>query len=256
MDGDDALTPCFFREAFAAAAETGADLVMGGVKLTDRLPAQAPVPAEPPARDLYRGEEITALKKYFVCRQWELRDAAFAMPRGPIARLVKRALCRAHRFPEGMTIGEDTVWCLEVLAASETVCVVHSLWYWYWQNPASAVHRFHPDMRAQWERQLAAMAPCLDLDDPEQYQAYVMHVYDGVFYLWRCYFRYAGAHPELKAEMARVRRDVGTEYPWRLLAEKRFFQNASRKYRVISLLYQAKLLLPVMGLWQRLKGKR
>lgn len=257
LDADDAISPSFFREAYAAAAETGADLVMGGVRLTDSLPEQLPDDSEDiPERDVYRGEAVQGLKKYFVCRHWELRFPAFNVPRGPIARLVRRELALAHPFPVGMTVGEDSVWSLEVLACSETVCVVRSLWYWYWQNPVSAVHRYHPDMREQWERQLALMRPFLDLDDPEQYQAFVMHVHDGVFYLWRCYFRYAGEHPEQKAEMRRVRRAVCTEHPWRLLAEPRFFRLAPRKYKIISVLYRMHLLLPVMRFWQRLKGKQ
>ena len=256
LDGDDVLTPWFFRESHAAALETGADLVLGGVRLTDSLPAAWPAPEGEPARDLYRGEAVASLKKYYVCRQWELRDPDYAMPRGPIARLVRRALCERIGFPEGMTVGEDTVWCLQVLSESETVCVVHSLWYWYWQNPASAVHRFHPDMKDQWERQLAEMKPCLDLTLDAHYLAFVMHVHDGIFYLWRCYFRHAKDHPERKAEMRAVRRAICTDAPWTMLGERRFFRRSGKKYKIIALLYRARLLLPVMDLWQRLKGKR
>ena len=257
LDADDALTPSFFREAYAAASANDADLVMGGVRLVDALPAPAPdVPGSAPEQTVYRGEAVQGLKKYYVCRHWELRGDGFGIPRGPIARLVRRELCLAHLFPEDLRIGEDCVWSLDVLAASGTVCVVQSLWYWYWQNPASAVHRFHPDMRAQWERQLEGIRPLLDLNDPEQYQAFVMHVHDGVFYLWRCYFRHAADHPELRGEMRRVRRAVRREQPWRMLAEPRFFRGAVTKYKIISILYRMGLLLPVMNLWQRIKGKQ
>lgn len=256
LDGDDALTASFFREAYAAASANDADLVMGGVRLVDALPALSPdAPGSEPEQAVYTGDSVQGLKKYYVCRQWELRGDGFSIPRGPIARLVRRELCLAHLFPEDLRIGEDCVWSLDVLAASGTVCVVRSLWYWYWQNPASAVHRYHPDMRAQWERQLAGIRPLLDFSDPEQYLAFVMHVHDGVFYLWRCYFRHAKAHPEERENMARVRREIYTEDPWRMLGEPRFFRLASRKYKLVSVLYRTRLLLPVMDLWQRLKGK-
>ena len=67
---------------------------------------------------------------------------------------------------------------------------------------------------------------------------------------------HAKDHPERKAEMRAVRRAICTDAPWTMLGEGRFFRRSGKKYKIIALLYRARLLLPVMDLWQRLKGKR
>lgn len=257
LDADDALTDRFFAEAYDLARQTEADFIIGGVVLTNEISGFSANDARKPMEyDVYEGADALALRRFFVCRELRMDFPGCTITKGPVARLIRRELFQAHPFRTELSIGEDQVWNLEVLSAAPRVCVAHRHWYWYWQNEASAMHQFRADYRLRWEAQLAAVRDCLNLHDETLYRAYVMHIYDGVFYTWRCYFRYPADTSEARAVKRAERRAIYHEAPWTELANPRFYRSAPRKYRLYSLLYRARVLLPVLGAWQRLKALR
>ena len=253
LDADDALTENFLLEAHSLAQETGADFVIGGVCLTNEIVSFA---SASPEGDLsfrfYEQGDSASLQEQFLCRSVRIDFPGGTISKGPVARLIRRELCLRHPFDESLRIGEDEVWNLSVLSEAPSVCIAHRQWYWYWQNPASAMHRFQPDIAEVWEKHLSAVRGVTDISSEPLRQAYIMHVYDGVFFIWQCFLKWK--QPAFRAQQRAVRRALYAQAPWTLLADRGFFRRASRKFKFISLLYRTRVLFPVLSLWQRAKS--
>lgn len=62
--------------------------------------------------------------------------------RGPCARALKKVLAHEHEFSNGIELGEDGIWNIEILKSAPQAAVVNSIWYLYIRNYDSATMRF------------------------------------------------------------------------------------------------------------------
>ncbi len=252
LDADDVLTDIFLSSSYRYSVETDADLTVGGIHTLDRFGA-SPVPSGTSTSfHVYEDNELDRLPVHFIGNNHLLRFENCYIGRGPVARLIKASVLRENPFDPSLTVGEDLVWNLLLLRSCRKVCVVNELWYLYWLNPNSATRGYNKDIFRAWQVQLAEILKLIDLNDPAQYDSFVVHLFEGAIQLWNCYLCRAGAEdPE---GCRRITRSLYTEYPWRMLGERRFFRQASLKYKTISLLYRCRLLLPAIHFRKRTKN--
>ncbi len=124
VDGDDEVTPDMVERYASAAASTGADVVIGGLRYieggieTDKIPS---------ATGVFEGKAF-----------WELvcRDTTGVYGYVP-NKLYRRELLEAHevRFPEAMAAQEDFAFALSAYGAAKTLCLTDCCGYRYYRVP-------------------------------------------------------------------------------------------------------------------------
>lgn len=67
--------------------------------------------------------------------------------RGPVARIVKRELAEKNLFNPNLILGEDELWNLDLLEATDTdeLAIVYHDWYLYMENLMSTSRKSNPD---------------------------------------------------------------------------------------------------------------
>lgn len=79
--------------------------------------------------------------------------------RGPVARILKRAICNQCLFNTNLILGEDEVWNLDLLEYTNNLAIVHHRWYLYIENPMSTSRKPNPKFIDQHRNLLVSMLP-------------------------------------------------------------------------------------------------
>lgn len=144
IDADDCVYSDYLSDAVAIADETGADCVIGKMLLTDmteKLPERATLNS---SYRLYEKNELPLVMRGVIegndFTSKAVIKAKSLVPAGPCGRLYRRSSVADARFDETLTLGEDIVFNLDVLAQSRRCAVSDKVWYQYKQNPESASH--------------------------------------------------------------------------------------------------------------------
>ncbi len=151
-DADDEVDPRFVSEALKVALAEGVDFVCGSV---DWL-FQGSVPNESMFSSSYcvvddsRGLASASMQMLANVKYRHYTGPDFR-GRGPVAKLFKKSLLTDLRFDEGIPIGEDTLFNYQYLKRCQTMAIVDSLWYLYYQYEKSAVHT--PDL-SPWKESI------------------------------------------------------------------------------------------------------
>lgn len=102
-----------------------------------------------------KSDEGTAKDLQIIQRDKLLEQVAEGKDTRCWAKLYKRKVVGDHRFRQGLTIGEDMLFWLDVLADTRKAAVIDFPGYGYYQNPAGAMNRkFTPaymDQLTCWE---------------------------------------------------------------------------------------------------------
>lgn len=75
---------------------------------------------------------------------------------GPVAKLYKSSLVKGISFDENLTMGEDTIWLLQVISSSSHIRIVDNVWYYYYQNNKSATNKYRQNRKKELEIELSA----------------------------------------------------------------------------------------------------
>lgn len=242
VDADDIISKSFLKEAYEIAIKTNADFVIGGTRIIpnfDNLPGSTQQTEI--EYTIYQEDNIRVLFPLLGCLRQTIRFDNCYINRGPVARLLKREIARENQFHDDLSIGEDLVWNLEVLSKCKTVCIVNSLWYYYWKNPNSALHRFNPDMNIEASKFLKTISQIFNLADDKEFLTYHYLILDFLNVVRRATFE----HQKNKDHklLRKVYRSLNKDEPWILLNDPRFYKLAPRKYKILALLYRFHLLL-------------
>ncbi|MBR3298797.1 MAG: glycosyltransferase [Clostridia bacterium] len=236
LDGDDALTKHFFSESYKAAAETGAEFVIGCVVIAKKLNSFDPaIPDEGVRSTVYEGDEVESLREYLTTWRKEMRFTScengekrvLYINRGPVARLLKRSIADRIGFPVGIKVGEDIAWNNDVLSIAKKVCVVSAHWYWYYRNTESAMRGFDKKMHSSYGEGIKILRSKLDMRKDEHYLLVCRRVLDSRAML----DRYSLNRMSFKDRKLRrsIFRHLCTEDPWTMIKEERFRRLASEK---------------------------
>ncbi|MBR3298796.1 MAG: glycosyltransferase [Clostridia bacterium] len=264
LDGDDALTKHFFSESYKAAAETGAEFVIGCVIITESIENFEPLaPLNGVGYTVYEGELVENKLRFALnCNTRTIRykidqndeKGRLYISRGPVARLLKKRLALRVQFPLGIKRGEDIIWNNDVLSLANKVCVVSSHWYWYYFNPESVRHRFDPEMHLSYEAQIKAFRSKLDMQNDNHYLIVGLRVLDCLKLINK--YQIARAGKADKALKKAVIRHLYTEDPWTMIKESRFIGLTQKREAVYAKLYKHKMLFFADGLKLKLYDLR
>lgn len=276
IDGDDTITPYCFAEAAEILKDSDIDVLLGGTYYVEvsgeDVNGNKPVGATEAGG--VSGEELSkAVLRISKKRLHKTRAEVIGEPfrfenggyinRGIAARFIRREVFDDDRFlfPKGIKMYEDAIWNLRMIESLRTA-YVKRIWYFYYENPASASNKYNPDVIKDIEKPLRIMGRILDLDDRAEYAAYTRLLMDSLRYIFLCMY----GNPAWKKEFSKagsaghknedplsssetytaarrkVRRHLYRTPLWKEIKSRSFRKNAEKRDRQKALLYKMHLL--------------
>ena len=100
--------------------------------------------------------------------------------RGPVARILKRELAEKHPFNSDLILGEDELWNLDILEATDNLAVVYHDWYLYMENLMSTSRKPNPDFIRQHRDLLVSMLPYMQKHEGSLEGAFANRVFESL----------------------------------------------------------------------------
>ena len=150
VDADDVVSSSFISEAVEVLSHFQADIVLGNTvywkenhKLVDETEQQ-----NNPLKRATLITDISVIKKKVLGNGREKGNPLNGVfTSGPVCKLFRAAIIAGHRFPVELSIGEDTVFNLEVLSDAHIFAYAPCDWYYYRLNIDSATQKYNPKAR-------------------------------------------------------------------------------------------------------------
>ena len=236
VDADDFVSPDFLERAWAIREESNAEIVIGGTFYSKNADDYVfPARVGKPDYSVYVGEDVRRMRYRMMGPDCQIRFPGGIVNRGPVARLVKTALARKFRFDPSVHIAEDMVWNLQLLDCCRKLCIAPEVWYCYWQNPNSAVHRFSPSYVDDCRAHLDRIPSLIDWDEDREYYSYVNRIFEQLRMIWLFYLRF-----EKQKDRVSYRQAVHNLYtgrPWTEAGAARYRRLAKGQKKFASVLY-------------------
>ena len=253
VDSDDLVVERFLKEADKIIDEYDPDIVIGGVCMFNDVNEINIDNSNPIDVQALQGENIRALRGSMVSLQKTSYYPRGYISRGPVSRIIKKELAEKVQFNAEVTIGEDIIWNLDVLNACNKICVARRTWYYYYNNSESAVNKFNPKIIELLEKELSVIQSKLNLEQDEEYVAFVDHIGEEFSKVIKCYLGRL-SKKEIKS-LPEYERYFFKRYPWDTMGEKRYFNLADKKGKFIHIFYKCNALVFATKLWQKRQVK-
>ncbi len=244
VDADDELLAGVMASGMQILLEEKLDLLIGEVVACTEQEhnngkwPEAKEPFEKKCLKVYEADEMSELKALLIYNSIEVGKTYVG--KGPVARIIRRDLCVATPFRTDLTIGEDMVWNQELIAKCRRVGVEEKLWYKYFYNEQSVMHRFTEDVVSQYERQFQYLRKEINLRDDRIFYHYCRHVSDGLVHVYLLLWSRKEWKASTKERIA-LKKHLFEEKPWTVLASQRFYDLADRREKIKCFLYRRKL---------------
>ena len=243
VDADDYLISSFLEDAVNVAEDNKADIVIGMNITTFTKDMEHLEIVDSGNINFYDEHNISDLQKWMLGRIKFCEDSSSYLGQGPWNRLVTRMIALNFPFDEGLQIGEDIVWNLQIIQKAMKVCVVEKTWYVYYMNPTSSSRKVRMNAIKESSESLFEMSKYLDLDKDEQFFSYCMRCWSDLKRIYRCYLLHDTTTNKQEEYY------LYTSEPWNILGSKRFkklskwknlYQYFLYRYRMIFKYYQLK----------------
>lgn len=250
VDADDRVAPYMLEEAFMAAKETGADMVMAAIVKMDAPDAfWDSVDTTASEYTIYEKDSFDLLKKHYaagVDRLMRIKGEGY-INRGPYSRMIVAEIAKKVPFPEGLSIGEDYLWNMDLLSECEKVCVVNNIWYGYLKHSSSAFHGYHGNR----ERVVSLYLKRLLDKEQEFFKTHMNDYAKSVATEFYCMLNYELLSDECdmtKREKKQFVRQCLLKEPWNLLKDKELSKELPYRTRGLLALCPSGMWLYALGL--------
>lgn len=251
LDADDWLAEDFLERAVLYQQQSGADIVIGGVAHRDYYDQR-----ECPLRNEYLDytcfdiNTMASFIPHLLGPEYLLHFEGGDIKRGPVARLVRKGLATAVFFDSNITIGEDLIWNIKLLARTQKVCVACECWYYYWTNPESVTHKYNEKVFPELEKHTVELGKIIDQDNIDIYRSYISHLFEEIRLCWDLCLR-----KERKENVDKYKRTISEIYQstlWNTVCSKKALKTAPPKRKLIILICRAKLFFELYAIKDRL----
>ena len=238
-DADDQLEADAISKAVDLIEKSGSDMVIGGVRKVwfDSRQADYVIDAERPIS--YCGANIAAIQEatigYSSASDSRLDSCLLT---GCWGRLIRRCKLKGCQFDESLSIGEDTVFNIEVLNICDSVIVAPDIWYLYYQNQGSAVNGYRLDAFDEG----ASLMEVLNAKAGSELRNAVMR--RSLFQLeGACRQRIAHGCPETSffSKARAIQKELGQGYWSCFLSERTWVSRIGMKHRLFLFLARRKM---------------
>lgn len=108
--------------------------------------------------------------------------------RGPVARIVKRKVAEKNLFNPDLVLGEDELWNLDLLEATNKLAVVYHSWYFYVYNPMSTSRKPNPKFVKQHRDLLVSKLPYMKKHEGSLEGAFANRVFESLHEIIKGYY--------------------------------------------------------------------
>ena len=264
IDGDDTIAPGCFDEADRILRDSEIDALFGGTLYVETTDGEVANSADdkPSIRVLKLTEErLHKSRAEVIGEPFRFENGGY-INRGIAARFIRKEVFDDERFlfPVGIRMYEDAIWNLRMID-SLRIAYVKRIWYYYYENPASASNKYNPDVVDVMEKPLEIMQGILDLRNPVEYRAYTRLLMDSLRYIYMCMLgnpkwkkefksskNVGGNASDLTSETyasakRKVKKHIYHDAPWKEIGSGRFRKYSSKRDRQKALLYKVRLLM-------------
>ena len=147
-DGDDLLTPYYFENGIKKLEENRADIVIGKVVNTSNRDYSYSKQMSPVKTRVLKEEELLSFRQHVFSKKendWgKDEDGALFNFEGCWAHIIRREVAEKESFVPGISVGEDTIWALQLSEYKKAyrICLIYDVWYVYIQNEGSVLHSY------------------------------------------------------------------------------------------------------------------
>ena len=151
-DGDDLLMPYYLENGIKHLIANNADIVIGKIVNTkSRDISELQVSTKNKDQCLEKSDLIAFRQHVFSKKEKDWGkdcDNSLFNFEGCWAHLLKRDVAERELFIAGISIGEDTIWAMQLSDCKKEyrICLVYEVWYLYIQNEESVLHKYRSDM--------------------------------------------------------------------------------------------------------------
>lgn len=240
VDADDKVVPHFLSSAYQIAKNYQADFVVGGVCFTSNMTLSIKKTTSPHIKE-FEGASIQDCRPYFIGNTLVIGKANEYIGRGSVARLIHHSLIKQVHFDEELSIGEDIVWNLKILTHCKKVCITYEIWYLYYHNPQSAIHKYNEKIIDAVKVQFDYIEKYINRNNNREYTALCNHLLEELRRIYDCYLGRSEC-PISGYAKKQIIRSLYLDRPWIYIGSKRYFRLAEKKEKIKSLLYRYRLL--------------
>lgn len=241
VDADDLIVPYYFEEAFNYAENYNADILYSFVIKTKNASIRLDRNASPKINRI----DDEWLEKYTIGYWYTNGDKCFG--RGPWARFVKTEIAKQTPFVNGVPIGEDVLWNLDIMRASYNKYLVDQIWYKYMVRCKSVTRRYDPNIEekllpfyAYIENYILRISS--DLKKKKEY--YYARLYrDYRRYIYKIYLGNSGCDKSFVKKWCDFNR-ISKKYPWSRLGSYEHFKIANIKTKIQIIMIRMGLVFP------------
>ncbi len=175
VDSDDELEEGALAQALSVAREGNYDVLLGFSQkyYASGIP-YCPIPLQQlngevcalEPDELLRYALTGRTKNKNLCIRHDVLDVISG---GPVARLIKRDIAKRVLFPEGVAVCEDTIWNVKLFQRCDSIAVVKTCWYRYYQLRESSIHRYRANSDSVAYEAINTLRKVLDDEALEEY---------------------------------------------------------------------------------------
>lgn len=256
VDADDLLERYAVEDGLLAAEKTGCEVIIGKVLKTAEVP-DSPLDAQSNSgytildsqerRETFRCHIFTKGNPFF-----RFADGTQFNGEGCWAHLIKRETALKLPFPEGVSVGEDTIWALNMLDQGASICLSNKLWYYYIQNEYSILNKYNPFIIEQLSQPVGILNKKYLNADDTVYCAYMAWILSKLRSITHRYF----LSPYNKLTHLQKRRkykQMVSMPPWRETLNSRSCLNMRLRVRIF--LYKHQFMLYIQ-FWKKKFSRR
>lgn len=245
VDSDDVLAPIAVKEGINHIIKDNVDFVLGGMEIISTYDSFSNSSVEAEKYDIIPREKFYELKRHYIALN-NPKYLAFNQKgyinRGPYCRLIKKSIAISNPFPEGVPIGEDLIWNMNLIDSCESICVVYNNWYGYIKLDDSAVRKYYGNRIEQVEKYIKLLFKKHNTFCKQNMDVFAKNL-STEFY---CILRYELLSSDCKMnsfEKNKIVKKMLHSEPWRILLEKKYIKKLPQKQKIL-------LLLCRINLWQ------
>lgn len=194
--------------------------------------------------DAYNKED---LKPNLIGTIIKFKDSDGYIGRGPCSRLVKRELAIQVKFNTNLIIGEDVEWNIRILAASNKTGVVNQVWYWYYQNSASTLHRYNEKIVDSVFDELECLSKYIDFNNSEEYKSYINRFWEEISRIQIQYLSHEKCNLTQKEKDNIYKKIYTFSVANQMLSNFNYYRWASWKQAIRGILFKMKIYFKVLN---------
>ena len=171
--------------------------------------------------------------------KWILFDNGGHINRGPVSRLISRAIALENPFDENLSIGEDMLWNLHLINKIKQCAYVERVWYIYHFNANSATHRINPAILQEEIKELGLLKKEINFKKKMEYTSFCNHIFECMKRIYDCYIQYIWNDKSKRREIENL---IYHNEPWIMVESFKYMKSAPWKHKSKALLFRIRML--------------